>query len=73
MTCDACQKHQDNPLSGAYRFACLACCTRLVLSAYPSKPHAASMLAAIERFTGNPGRERILEAVRQKLAREQAA
>jgi hypothetical protein len=70
--CDACQKHQDNPLSGAYRFACLACCTRLVLSAYPSKPHAASMLAAIERFGGNPGRERILECVGQELTKRRS-
>lgn len=59
-------------MSGAYHFACLACCTRLVLSAYPSKPHAASMLGAIERYTGNPGRERILECVGQELTKRRS-
>ena len=69
MTCSACQQTQERPHCGAYRFQCLDCCTRLVLSAYPSKPHAAAMLAAIERFPGNPGRERVLESVRHGLAK----
>lgn len=73
MTCKACQLAQDRPHCGAYHFACLDCCTRLVLSAYPSKPHAAAMLAAIERFPGNPGRARVLESVRLGLARSDLA
>jgi hypothetical protein len=48
---------------------CLECCTRLVLSTHPSKQLAAAMLAAIERFPGNPGRERVLESVRHGLAK----
>ena len=51
---------------------CLACCTRLVLSAYPSKPHAAAMLAAIERFPENPGRERVLESVARGLEKRRS-
>lgn len=48
---------------------CLECCTRLVLSAHPSKPHAAAMLAAIARFRDAPGRDAILESVRLSLER----
>ena len=69
MTCSACQQTQERPTCGAYRFQCLDCCTRLVLSAYPSKSHAAAMLAAIERFPGNPGRARVLASVRLGLAK----
>ena len=69
MTCAACTLTQTRPHCGAYRMQCLDCCTRLVLSAYPSKSHAAAMLAAIERFQGNPGRERVLESVRHGLAK----
>jgi len=67
--CRQCTSHQTNPQSGAYSFACLACCTRLVLKTHPSKSHAAAMLAAIERFRGNPGRERVLDAVRLSLTK----
>lgn len=67
--CPACQAAATRPLSGQYRMQCLACCTRLVLSAHPSKPQAAAMLAAIGRFPGAPGRAEILESVRQALTR----
>jgi hypothetical protein len=73
MTCRACQQTQERPTCGAYRFQCLDCCTRLVLSAYPSKPHAAAMLAAIERFPGNPGRARVLASVRHGLEKRRSA
>jgi hypothetical protein len=73
MTCTACQAHAQNPLSGQYHFGCLSCCTRLVLSARPNKQAAAGMLAAIERFPQNPGRERILESVRQALTKHPSA
>ena len=72
MTCSACDLSQERPHCGAYRFQCLECCTRLVLSAYPSKPHAAAMLAAIERFPGNPGRERVLESVARGLGKSRS-
>ena len=65
--CPACAKAAANPVSGAYRMQCLGCCTRLVLSAHPSKAQAAGMLAAIARFPEAPGREQILECVRQEL------
>jgi hypothetical protein len=39
----------------------------------PDKRLAASMLAAIERFPDNPGRERILECVRQTLTKPHSA
>jgi hypothetical protein len=67
MTCKSRESSEQRPHSGAYNLTCPACCTRLVLSAYPSKPHAAAMLAAIERQPGNPGREQVLESVRQAL------
>ncbi len=67
--CPACESSRQRPLSGQYRMQCLACCTRLVLSAHPSKPQAAAMLAAIARFPGAPGREQILESVRQALTK----
>lgn len=65
--CQECQKRNGRP-GGAYRLQCLACCTDLVLSAYPLRHHAASMLAAIERQPGSPGRARVSESVRQTLA-----
>lgn len=69
MTCKSCEAYGKNPLSGQYHFSCLECCTRLVLSARPNKAAAAGMLAAIDRFPQNPGRERILECVRQTLTK----
>lgn len=69
MTCQACKSSAERPNTGAYNFRCLECCTRLVLSAYPSKPHAAAMLAAIDRFKENPGREQVLACVRRALGK----
>ena len=69
MTCEACLKHQANPLSGQYQFQCITCCTRLVLSAHPDKRQAAAMLAAIERFPGAPGRAQVLESVARSLGK----
>jgi hypothetical protein len=40
-----------------------------VLSTHPNKRHAATMLAAIERFPANPGRDAVLECVRQELTK----
>lgn len=73
MKCSACMRSEKRPACGAYRLQCMACCTRLVLSAYPSKTQAAVMLEAIARFPGNPGREQVLECVRQELARRHSA
>lgn len=73
MTCQACEKAAASPHSGMYRFQCLECCTRLVLSTHPSKQHAAAMLAAIARFRESPGRDAILESVRLALAKRQSA
>jgi hypothetical protein len=73
MTCEACAKAATNPHSGRYHFGCLECCTRLVVSTHPSKQHAAAMLAAIARFRDAPGRDAILESVRQCLAKRQSA
>lgn len=73
MTCQQCESSRQRPHSGAYSFKCVACCCRLVLSAYPSKPHAAAMLAAIERFPGNPGRAKVLECVAQELTKRRSA
>jgi hypothetical protein len=72
MTCKACLLVQKRPHCGAYQLQCLDCCTRLVMGAYPSKPHAAAMLAAIERFQGNPGRVRVLESVRLGLEKRRS-
>lgn len=69
MTCTSCQARQTNLASGLYSLACEECCAALVLSAYPSKRLATTMLAAIERFKGNPGRARVLACVAQKLER----
>jgi hypothetical protein len=73
MTCTACQAHATNPLSGQYHFGCLSCCTRLVISTRPNKQAAAGMLAAIARYPQNPGRELILESVRQALTKPPSA
>ena len=73
MTCKSCEAYGKNPLSGQYHFSCLECCTRLVLSTRPNKQAAAGMLAAIDRFQQNPGRERILESVRQALTKHPSA
>lgn len=66
--CQECQTRNGRP-GGLYRLQCLACCTDLVLSAYPLRHHAASMLAAIERHPGSPGRASVSESVRQTLAK----
>lgn len=71
--CPACAKAATNPHSGMYRMQCLGCCTRLVVSTHPSKPHAAAMLAAIARFRDSPGRDAILASVRQCLEKRQSA
>ena len=73
MTCQQCKSSKQRPHSGVYSFKCVECCCRLVLSAQPDKLLAASMLAAIERFPDNPGRERILECVRQTLTKPPSA
>lgn len=73
MTCKQCESSKQRPHSGAYSFKCVDCCCRLVLSTKPDKQKAAAMLAAIERFPGNPGRERILECVRQTLTKPHSA
>ena len=73
MTCKQCESSKQQPHSGAYSFKCVECCSRLVLSTRPDKRLAASMLAAIERFPDNPGRERILESVRQTLMKPLSA
>ena len=73
MTCKQCESSKQRPHSGAYSFKCVECCSRLVLSTRPDKRLAASMLAAIERFPDNPGRERILESVRQTLTKPPSA
>lgn len=57
------------PHSGEFRAECIDCCTELVLSARPSRAAAASLLRAIELLPGNPGRERVLESVRQRLGK----
>ncbi len=73
MTCPACEQAAKNPHCGSYRMQCLECCARLVLSAHPSKPQAASLLAAIERFPQNPGREQVLACVAQRLGKPRSA
>ncbi len=49
--------------------SCLACCARLVVSAWPSAHQVEAMLAAIARFRDAPGRDAILESVRLALER----
>lgn len=67
MKCQACETNKTTPLSGRYNMLCLQCCTRLVLSAHPSKPQAASMLAAIARHPGAPKREDVVQSVARAL------
>lgn len=73
MICPTCESSKERPHSGAYRFQCLACCTRLVLTTQPDKKLASAMLAAIERFPGNPGRVAVLASVRQALTKPPSA
>ena len=65
--CPACEFSKRRPFSGAYNLGCVQCCARLVISAHPSKSHATSMLVAINRFPGSPGREKVLACVRHGL------
>lgn len=67
MTCPACDLSNKRPMSGVYQLTCLACCTRLVLSAHPSRNQAASMLAAIARQPGAPRREDVVQSVARAL------
>lgn len=69
MTCKQCESSKQRQHSGAYSFKCVECCARLVLSAHPDKRQASAMLAAIDRFQGNPGRAAVLESVRQALTK----
>lgn len=65
MTCRQCQTASARPHSGAYNFACVQCCARLVLSTHPNKQQAGVMLAAIARFDGAPSRKSVLLCVEQ--------
>lgn len=58
--CEECKRARTNKYHGGYWMQCLHCCARLVLSTHPSKPHAAAMLSAIERFPDAPTRQAIL-------------
>ncbi len=69
MTCTECATAKAQSQSGVYRLSCLGCCTRLVLSARPDRKQAAMLLEAIRRAKGNPGREQVLESVRQHLGK----
>ena len=73
MTCEICTQANTTKHSGRYDLRCLECCARLVISAHPDKRQAAGMLAAIARFKEAPGREQILECVRQCLAKRHSA
>lgn len=68
MSCDLCAQR-----SREYRLTQLCCCVRLVLSAYPSKAHAAGMLATIDRVPGAPKRQAVLDAVKESLTSREAA
>ena len=70
MKCLNCETAKEKPWHG-YSMTCPQCCCRLVLSARPSKPHAAGMLAAIGMYPHAPGRVEILECVRQRLEKSQ--
>lgn len=65
--CKACELSRQRQHSGIYKMQCLECCTRLVLSAYPSKTEAAKMLAAIGGFHSSPARQEVLESVRKRI------
>lgn len=56
-------------MAGRFNLSCMSCCAALVLSTYPSKQRAESMLAAIARHRDAPPRAEILESVRQSLER----
>jgi len=71
--CPACESAAKKPLSGIYRFTCVQCCARLVLSAHPDKRQASAMLAAIARFRESPSRADVLECVRQHLTKPPSA
>lgn len=67
--CPSCTKAQANPHAGAYRMQCLACCTRLVMSAHPIKRQAAQLLHAATRHPQTPGRAAILASVARCLGK----
>ncbi|MCX8016608.1 MAG: hypothetical protein N2690_01705 [Rhodocyclaceae bacterium] len=46
---------------------CLACCARLVASAWPSAHQVEAMLAAIGRFRDAPSRAAVLAEARRML------
>ena len=70
--CPACELSERQPLSGVYQFTCVSCCARLVMSAHPDKRQANAMLAAIARYKHAPGRDTILECVRQVMTRHRS-
>lgn len=72
MTCPQCESSKQRPHSGAYSFKCVACCCRLVLSAHPDRRQASAMLAAIDRFPGNPGRAKVLECVAREMEKRRS-
>ncbi len=69
MTCKNCKISETSPRWGGYDRRCLHCCARLVMSAHPDKKLAASMLAAIQRVPGSPGRAQVLECVSQRIGK----
>lgn len=68
--CPACEAAKSPP-SGLYHLSCLACCARLVASAYPNRRAASAMMAVVKRHIARCaltfGPADVTESVRQLL------
>lgn len=66
--CPACEASKIKP-SGLYHLDCLACCARLVASAYPNRRAASAMMAVVKRHIARSaltfGPADVTESVRQ--------
>jgi hypothetical protein len=66
VTCPECGKAATSRFHGTYDTGCLDCCVRLVASARPSRRHQEAMLYALERIPGSPGRDEIINFLKEK-------
>ncbi|CAB4139697.1 hypothetical protein UFOVP352_29 [uncultured Caudovirales phage] len=65
--CLSCEKRSLNLISGIYKAQCIMCCADLMLTAYPSKKHASTLIASLLNFKDAPPKEKILDELKNKL------
>jgi hypothetical protein len=67
MTCESCIAHSKNPICGLYHMGCRDCQVRIVMSTYPNRIGARTMLWIIEKHAGTQARDEVAAIVKKKV------